>query len=151
MTRLLVLAVAAVTAAGALSAQQPPAINATPSTSAVLHARSFQPGEVIRMTITAPPAVKGADIRVFDRAWPAYKTNPTTWEALIGIDLDCKVGPYDIGWTLQPDSPSAGGAGTSLHKESFKVVEKKFVTRTLTVDDAYVNPPATVQARIEEE
>jgi hypothetical protein len=31
------------------------------------------------------------------------------------------------------------------------VVDKKFVTRTLTVDDAYVNPPESVQARIAEE
>ena len=149
MARLLMIVLVAVTGAGALSAQQPPSIKDGPPIKAALHARSFQPGEVIRMTITAPAVVNRADIRAFDHAWAAYKLNPTTWEVLIGIDLDCKTGPYQVDWTLQWDGTL--GPTTSRSKEAFTVVDKKFVTRTLTVDDAYVNPPATVTARIEEE
>ena len=60
---------------------------------------------------------------------------------LIGIDLDTKPGTYPI--ALQ------AGAARATHR--LIVRAKSFPTRTLTVDPAFVNPPASVLPRIRED
>jgi murein DD-endopeptidase MepM/ murein hydrolase activator NlpD len=110
-----------------------------------LTARSMQPGEVVMFTIIAPNSATRIDIRAFDQDWPAYRAEGNTWQALLGIDLDRAPGTYPVVIT-------AGSGSTSAHvTRTLAVVAKKFLTRTLTVDDAYVNPPDTVMARINEE
>jgi murein DD-endopeptidase MepM/ murein hydrolase activator NlpD len=64
---------------------------------------------------------------------------------LVGIDLDVAVGTYPV--TVVGDLPRAPVRAT----HQLVVVPKKFPTRTLTVDEAFVNPPAEVQGRIERE
>ena len=118
---------------------------ASPAMTVSVTARAISPGEVAMLTITTPSGVTHVNIRAFDQDWPAYRVDPTTWQALLGIDLDRTPGAY-------PAVVSAG-AGSSAPRvtRTLSVIARKFVTRTLTVDDAYVNPPETVQARITEE
>jgi len=89
-----------------------------------------------------PPA--GSDsvqIRAFDRDVPAFRTGDRTWEALVGIDLDVHPGRYAVSVTA--------GAARAVHE---LVVEKRtFPTRRLNVDEAFVTPPPSEQARIERE
>ena len=54
-------------------------------------------------------------------------------------------GTYPI--AIETTSPA--GSGTAKH--DLAVVAESFRTRTLKVDEAFVNPPARVQKRIEEE
>jgi murein DD-endopeptidase MepM/ murein hydrolase activator NlpD len=131
-----------------LLAQTPkPASPAAPSSamSVALTARAMQPGEVVKLTITAPSPLTHLDVRAFDQNWFAYRVEASRWQALIGIDLDRAAGNYPV--VVSAGSGSAAPRAT----RTIAVVAKKFVTRTLTVDDAYVNPPETVMARINEE
>ncbi len=129
----------AVVALAALVAQAP-AVNIS------VDARSLQPGELVVLTITAPPAPAGAaHVRAFDRDWPAYPTDERTWRVLLGIDLDTTPGAYDV--SARIDAPS----GTYRGSKTLTVLPKVFPTRRLTVDEDFVNPPAAVQPRIERE
>src|SRR5262249_12296398 len=65
------------------------------------------------------------------------------WQALVGIDLDVAPGSYPIAIDVRPAGPSLTHA---LH-----VVRRTFPTRTLTVEEAFVNPPAEMRARIDRE
>jgi murein DD-endopeptidase MepM/ murein hydrolase activator NlpD len=66
--------------------------------------------------------------------------SPTEWRVLIGVDLDTKPGRYDVAIT------GPGDADRTTHL--LTVLPKTFRTRKLTVDAAFVNPPADVLARI---
>jgi murein DD-endopeptidase MepM/ murein hydrolase activator NlpD len=63
------------------------------------------------------------------------------WEALVGIDLDVRPGTYTVDVT-------AGAARASYH---LLVSPRTFHTRRLTVDEAFVTPPKSEQARIDRE
>jgi murein DD-endopeptidase MepM/ murein hydrolase activator NlpD len=105
----------------------------------VVHARSVQPGELVVLDITLPEARTAVRVRAFDRQVPSFALSPTEWQALVGIDLDRKPGEYHI----------AIDAGTGLTAdERIVVAPKKFPTRRLSVDENFVNPPASVEARI---
>ena len=139
MTRLWTVAVAAAAClAVSLGAQTSSPISLS------VTARALQPGEVVMVTVAAPSGVDHIDVQAFDHKWTPYRSDSGSWKVLVGIDLDIKPGTY-------PLVVSAGAAPASQMTRELVVVEKKFVTRTLTVDDAYVNPPETVQARIAEE
>jgi len=84
-------------------------------------ARSIQPGEVALLTI-AP-----------------FRVAPTTWNVLVGIDLETKPGSYVV--TIV--------SGALRATRTLVVTPKAFPTRTLSVDSAFVNPPASEQARID--
>jgi murein DD-endopeptidase MepM/ murein hydrolase activator NlpD len=128
----------------AMLASAPTAQTPAPLTVAVA-ARGIQPGEVVVLTITSASANASVDVRAFDQNWMPYQTGPNTWGVLVGVDLDRAVGTY-------PVTVSAGtGAAATRVSRDLVVETKKFVTRTLTVDDAFVNPPESVQARIAEE
>jgi murein DD-endopeptidase MepM/ murein hydrolase activator NlpD len=63
----------------------------------------------------------------------------------VGIDLDAAPGTYPI-------SIDAGPSHSAVHKSySLVVAPKKFATRKLTVDENFVNPPASMQERISRE
>ena len=51
-------------------------------------ARSVQPGEVVLVTVTAPPAARGMSVRAFNRQIQAFAVGAGKWEAIVGIDLD---------------------------------------------------------------
>jgi murein DD-endopeptidase MepM/ murein hydrolase activator NlpD len=76
------------------------------------------------------------------REFPTFSESPTEWRALVGIDLDVKPGRHDI-------SVIAGQTAADHTTYRLVVAPKKFATRQLTVDPAFVNPPAEAQARIQ--
>ena len=112
------------------------------SLAVTVQARSVQPGELVVLSIALPEPRGVVRVRAFDRAVPAYAVDATTWRALVGIDLDTKPGEYHV-------AVDAGGGLTG--DEPLTVLPKKFPTRRLTVDENFVNPPATVEARIKQE
>jgi murein DD-endopeptidase MepM/ murein hydrolase activator NlpD len=116
-----------------------------PSVQVSVEARSVQPGEVVVLTMDAPAPAAAVHVRAFDRDWPAFAVDERTWRVVVGIDLDVAPGEYAVGIRL--DSP----AGVLRHNERLTVSPRTFRTRWLTVDPAFVNPPATVQARIARE
>jgi murein DD-endopeptidase MepM/ murein hydrolase activator NlpD len=108
-------------------------------------ARAKQPGELVVFTLTLPASLGAPRVRAFDRAALPFQLTPTTWEVLVGIDLDATPGTY-------PVSVDAGQASTAVHRTySLVVAPKKFATRKLTVDENFVNPPANMQERISRE
>jgi murein DD-endopeptidase MepM/ murein hydrolase activator NlpD len=118
---------------------QPPALTIT------RHARSLQPGEVVRLTITGPAALDAVRVRLFDREWPTYSVDSRRWTALIGIDLDVASGTYVA------EVEATAGSGSESATYSLRVLPKTFRTRTLTVNAAFVDPPESELARIAEE
>ena len=108
-------------------------------------ARTLQPGELVVLTIATPEDTGAVHVRAFDTDWPSFAVDLRTWRALVGIDLDVTPGDYPI--SVRVDSRT----GTERLRHTLAVTAKAFRTRNLTVDDAFVNPPANVQGRIERE
>jgi len=108
-------------------------------------ARAFQPGEVMSVTIDSADPAEAPRVTAFGRHAPVFNVPPTTWRALVGIDLDVKPGAYDVTIETGPAEKRV----RSVHPVT--IIRKVFQTRRLTVAEAYVNPPPEVQARIEAE
>ena len=108
----------------------------------VLHARSVQPGELVVLSIELSEPRQAVHVRAFDRAVPAFRDAETTWQALVGIDLDRAPGEYRV-------HVDAGDGVTG--EETLVVQPKRFPTRRLSVDENFVNPPPSVATRIKEE
>jgi murein DD-endopeptidase MepM/ murein hydrolase activator NlpD len=109
------------------------------------NARSVQPGELVVLTVTTPAPSESLRVTAFDHDLPAYRVEERRWRVLVGIDLDVKPGRYAV--TVRTGPAPQPGAVTHY----LQVRSKPFPTRTLKVDDAFVNPPAAVQARIDDE
>jgi murein DD-endopeptidase MepM/ murein hydrolase activator NlpD len=108
--------------------------------------RTVQPGELVVLTATAATAPTGAlRVHAFDHDALPWNVDARTWRVLVGIDLDVKPGRYPILF----DTTVAGAPAHVAHV--LEVTAKAFPTRSLTVDDAFVNPPATESARITRE
>lgn len=119
-----------------------PAAAAAPIT-VEAQARAMQPGELVVLTITLPQAVDHLDVRAFGRPLAAFKVDDRRWRALVGIDLAVKAGTHQV-------SIDGGGEGLyALHQ--LQVRPHRFATRAVRVDQAFVNPPADAQSRIERE
>lgn len=106
-----------------------------------LRARSFQPGELVIVSIATPRAATSVTVRAFGKDVIAHRVSPTDWEALAGIDLDLAPGDHDVSATVD------GVVAT----KPVQVVSRAFPVRKLTVNPDFVNPPPRVAARIEEE
>jgi murein DD-endopeptidase MepM/ murein hydrolase activator NlpD len=103
--------------------------------------RAMQPGELVVVSITLPQHADRAIVRAFDREAATFADGDRQWRALVGIDLDVKQGTY-------PVTVDAGG----LHaRYDLIVTPHRFPTRRLTVDEAFVTPPAAEEARIARE
>jgi murein DD-endopeptidase MepM/ murein hydrolase activator NlpD len=109
----------------------------------VMSARALQPGEVVRFTVTTARPEYAVRLELFDRAWPAAQVDATTWQALVGIDLDTPPGTYTAVITI-----ANRGEPPARITRRLSIAAKSFGTRTLTVDDNFVNPPAAVTERI---
>jgi murein DD-endopeptidase MepM/ murein hydrolase activator NlpD len=107
-----------------------------------LAARAMQPGELVVLTITTPAPATVVTARAFGHHLATFQTDRLTWKALAGIDLDQPVGHYPVivDATVQANRLEATAA--------IDVHAKAFPTRTLTVDEAFVNPPAAETTRI---
>ena len=107
--------------------------------------RSLQPGEIVVLAIVLPEASDRVRVRAFDRDVLAYPTSDRAWWALVGIDLDVTPGIY-------PVTVDAGVDATQVHATyDLLVTPRVFRTRRLTVDEAFVTPPASEQGRIDRE
>jgi murein DD-endopeptidase MepM/ murein hydrolase activator NlpD len=105
-------------------------------------ARAVRPGEVVLLTIDAPASAQQVSVRAFDREWPAYReANSGKWRAVVGIDLDTKIGTYD----------ALVAAGTERATERLAVTRRVFPTRRLTINPDLVHPPPDQEARVERE
>ena len=104
--------------------------------------RSIQPGELVVLTMTTAMPVPSIHVHAFDRELMPWRVDDRTWRVLVGIDLDVAAGPH-------PVSIDAG-ASPDVSRTTYPLVvrAKRFPTRTLTVDGAFVNPPASVNERI---
>lgn len=108
----------------------------------IAHARARQPGELVVLTLTVPAAAGTPRVQAFDRPLSPARIDPTTWEVLVGIDLEAKPGTYAVA--------IEAGSGASVARTTYSLVvaPKTFPTRKLTVDENFVNPPASAQERI---
>jgi murein DD-endopeptidase MepM/ murein hydrolase activator NlpD len=123
-----------------LSKTDPPmcAVNVT--------ARAMQPGEVVRLDIAGTRPVNSLTVQAFDRNIAAARVGQGAWRALIGIDLDVTAGDYPV--TIDVNY----GDGTrTVHEQTLAVEAKEFPTRQLRVAPQFVNPPPSVQHRIDRE
>ena len=109
------------------------------------HARAIQPGELVVVTIIAPAGIDTVEASIFGRELRPFRVDDRTWRTLVGIDLDTRPGSYP----LVARAHRAGFVVAQAH--TLTVTPKRFATRRLTVDDRYVEPPAEVIARIQEE
>jgi murein DD-endopeptidase MepM/ murein hydrolase activator NlpD len=109
--------------------------------------RSVQPGELVVLTIAPFSSIERLQVRAFDREVAAFTTPAASpdaapaWQALVGIDLDVKAGTYPV--AIDAD------AGRLHATYELVVAPKRFPTRRLTVNEAFVNPPASEQERIQ--
>jgi murein DD-endopeptidase MepM/ murein hydrolase activator NlpD len=107
--------------------------------------RTLQPGELVVLSIIVPARADHVRVRAFHRDVAAYRVGDGMWAALVGIDLDVKPGTYAV--TADTDAEAG-----PLHATSDLVVKPHaFPTRRLTVNEAFVTPPAAERERIERE
>jgi hypothetical protein len=108
-------------------------------------ARSFQPGELVILTIMPVPGdIDDVRVVAFGRTIPAFKTGPVEWRAIVAIDLAAKPGVHPVSIESRP------GAATPTLLE-LRVKPRYFPTRHLQVDEAFVTVPPELQARIARE
>ena len=108
-------------------------------------ARSLQPGELVVLTVTADSPVDSMTATAFGRALAPDRVDARNWRFLVGIDLDVAPGTHQV--TVAARS----GTGSISVPHPLTVEPKVFRTRTLTVDEGFVNPPDAVRSRIADE
>ena len=108
-------------------------------------ARSIQPGELIMFTMSTMEPDDRIRLRAFNREIPAFKETALVWRALVGVDLAVTPQTYRV--RIEAKS----GARSIDTTYDLRVEPHRFPTRTLTVDEAFVNPPAGVMDRITKE
>ncbi len=118
---------------------------AVPELSIAAAARSIQPGELVVLTIDTAVHADRLHVRAFNREMPAVAAGPLQWRALVGIDLGVAAGRYPVTIDLR------SGAHTAHATHELVVLPRRFPTRTLQVDRAFVNPPASAAGRIARE
>ena len=104
--------------------------------------RTLAPGELVIVTITVEEPASSVRVTAFRKVIPTYKTEDGSWRALVGIDLDQRPGRYLV-------EAEADLGSTVLRQSRALVVEpRKFPTRTLRVNPAFVNPSPAEMTRI---
>ena len=115
-----------------------------PGVDITARSRVLQPGELVVLTITMPDAADRVRVRAFERDVEPFRVDDHVWRALVGIDLDVKPGTYSI-------VVNGGGDRSASATYDLVVAPRTFRTRRLTVDEAFVTPPASERDRIERE
>ncbi len=111
----------------------------------VTAARSVQPGEVVLFTASATAPIDALRARAFDRDLPTFRLDTRTWQAVLGIDLDTPADSYQVSFDALVD-------GHDVETTIILAVRGRvFATRTLRVDDAFVNPAGPTLQRITSE
>jgi len=106
------------------------------------HSRTIRPGELVVLTMTVPAQTDSLEVRAFGRNIPAFRTGDRVWQALVGIDLDVRPGTYAVSVATLDGARASYDVVVNPHA---------FRTRRLTVDEAFVTPPPSEQARIDRE
>jgi murein DD-endopeptidase MepM/ murein hydrolase activator NlpD len=104
--------------------------------------RSLTPGELVVVTIKVDGAPSSVHVNAFRRVIPAFKTEEGLWQALVGIDLDQRPGSYLVAVEAQV------GPTVLRQSRALVVAPRKFPTRTLRVNPAFVNPTPAELTRI---
>jgi murein DD-endopeptidase MepM/ murein hydrolase activator NlpD len=105
-------------------------------------ARSMQPGELVILSVSAEVPMTEVHAEAFGTRIDGYAVDPTHWKLLVGIDLDATLGRHVVNVT------AATTSGPLTATLPLTVVAKKFPTRRLQVDPAFVNPPPEALPRI---
>jgi hypothetical protein len=123
----------------------PKALTAQTAITVTAASRSMQPGELVVLTIVTAEPADAVRVRAFDQDLQPFRLDDRTWRVFVGIDLDVAPKAYPVAITA--------GQGAAAPRTTYNLVvkPKTFETRTLTVDPAFVNPPASATKRIEEE
>ena len=104
----------------------------------------IQPGDAVLVRLQASQSTMNLEVTAFGANWPHYRADDGTWRALIGVDLDRRPGTYAVTVTTSDTPPVTA-------KASLTVAPKTFRRRVLSVNPDFVNPPASQQARIEQD
>ena len=115
---------------------------AAPALSVTHRARFLRSGEVVLITINATSTVDAVHVRAFDRDWPVAAVSPRRWRALVGLDVEVRPGKYAV--AVAATSP----AGPLRATHTLTVTARRFRTRTLSVDPAFVTPPESAAEQI---
>lgn len=113
--------------------------------SSTIAARAIRPGELILLTTASARQVDEIRVRAFGRDVQAFGAGAQTWQALIGIDVDARSGPYTI------DVEARADAVVYREKLPLRVRPRTFPVRRLQVDPSFVNPPPEAERRIADE
>jgi murein DD-endopeptidase MepM/ murein hydrolase activator NlpD len=107
--------------------------------------RSLRPGELVVVTIKVEGTASSVRVNAFRRVTTAFPTGDGWWRALVGIDLDQRPGRYLL--EVEAD------VGSTVLRQSRPLVvgPRKFPTRTLRVNPAFVNPSPGELTRIRED
>lgn len=109
--------------------------------------QSSSAGDVVLLSLTLAAPTHSIDATAFGRPVLMFEeADGRTWHGLVGIDLATKAGQYDIDVVVH----QSGAAPVRL-PAAVTVNPKTFPVRRLTVDPAFVNPPAQFHARIARE
>jgi murein DD-endopeptidase MepM/ murein hydrolase activator NlpD len=106
---------------------------------------SARPGDVVVLTIAGTTSAEAPRIAAFDRTVLPFEIRPGRWRALVGVDLDTTTGPHSI----VVESGDSGAVVRATYR--LLVTTRKFRTRTLSVGEAFVNPPPAALERIARE
>ena len=93
-------------------------------------------------TATTSQPVAAMRARAFDRDLATFQLDANRWQSLLGIDLDTQAGTYEVSF----EGLSEGRTVTTT--TVLAIAPRVFGRRVLAVDDAFVNPPDAVVARI---
>jgi murein DD-endopeptidase MepM/ murein hydrolase activator NlpD len=118
-----------------------PTAQAAPITIAAAY-RSLAPGELVVVTIKVEGAPTNVRVNAFRRVIPAFKREDGSWRALVGIDLDQRPGRYLM------EAEADVGSTVLRQSQALAVAPRKFPTRTLRVNPAFVNPSPAELTRI---
>ncbi len=110
-------------------------------------ARSLQPGEIVILEVESLQPLRKLRAAAFEHEFPFFaEGNGNRWTGLLGIDLDTKPGRYQV----KLSGEGTGGSAV-VGQYALTVSARSFPTRRLTVDENFVSPPVSVQARIKAE
>jgi len=110
-----------------------------------LSSTTAQPGDLVLLTADAPDQIDNLAVRALGRELPAFRIDPRTWQALVGVDLADAPREYHVIVT--------GRAGEqTISATALLVVQPRhFPTRRLRVDPSFVEPPPAAVERIARE
>ena len=114
---------------------------AAPPLTVTADSPTARPGDVVVVTIGGAAASDTIRVHAFDRDLPSFPGAGGKRGALVGIDLEVRLGPHSV----------AVESGDRHASVTLQVVRRAFATRRLTVDPAFVNPPPSEVPRIERE